>query len=460
MSGSEAVNGLPPVAANGNGARMPAKPRVAVILLWYPLFTQPFIFRDVEAIKRHLPAQVHTLYGKNLRLCSKEMVEAAEGTRRLGVARLPAILFSNLALACRGPLRYLRLFKKHVCRPWRNLEILGENLWAFLCGVHLAPIVAREKADIVYAPWPRGTCTAARVIKDLGVCGFVPAARGDNLNPADADLADKLNEALAIRTNNFADRDRIEALLRENFPAREGAFPKIEVIYNCLTLHVDEAAPLPFEKPVRLLAVGRFDVTKGFDVLLRACALLRDMGASFALDLVGGGGKLMGLGALEDELKKLCHDLGLEDMVSFPGLVGHDAFPDMLRVHDIFVAPCVVGPNGERDGIPNTLIEAMSFGLPVVASEVAALPELVRHEKTGLLVPQRDEKALAKALFRLVENPDLARELGRNGERLAFELFSPELNGERLCRFLETTLHAARNDARTDKTPCVESPAS
>lgn len=458
---SELENDVAKKAADKDaGGAKKAGPRVAVILLWYPLFTQPFIFRDVEAIKKRLPTEVHTLYGKNYRLCSKEMFEAAEGTKRLGAARLPAILFSNLVLGCKGPLRYLRLFKKHVCRPWRNLEILGENLWAFLCGVHLAPVLAGEKVDIVYAPWPRGTCTAARVLKDLGVCGYVPAARGDNLNPADVDLADKLNEALAIRTNNFADKERIEALLRESFPGRENAFPKVEVIYNCLTLHVDKPAPLPFKAPVRLLAVGRFDVTKGFDVLLKACAILRDMGASFTLDLVGGGGKLMGLGALEDELKKLCHDLGLDDIVSFPGLVGHDAFPDLLRAHDVFVAPCVVGPNGERDGIPNTLIEAMSFGLPVVASEVAALPELVRHEQTGLLVPQRDEKTLAKALFRLIGNPDFARELGRNGERLAFELFSPEQNGERLCRFLETTPHAAPKDAPTDETPCVESPAS
>ena len=199
------------------------------------------------------------------------------------------------------------------------------------------------------------------------------------------------------------------------------------------------------KKPVKLLAVGRFDVTKGFDVLLDACAILRDQHVSFTLSLVGGGGKLMGLGNLEERLHRQTRELGLEKIVSFPGLVDHDAFPDILRSHDIFVAPCVIASGGARDGIPNTLIEAMSFGLPVVATNVSALPEIVRHEHTGLLVPQRDPAALAQALRTLIENPEKARILALNGAKLARELFSPQKNGEILADFLVQANRAWRS---------------
>lgn len=421
-----------------------ASAKVGIILLWYPLFTQPFIFRDVEAVRQRLSAQAYTLYGENLRLCSREMCQAAGNTVRLGVKKLPAILAASLRMLVRHPKRYAALFADHVLRRWPSLEVLGENLWAFLCGIFLAPKLRDAGITILYAPWPRGTATAARVISQCTGIPYITAARGDNLHPRDPDLADKLRDACAIRTNNHADAQRIRELLRENAPADAAAdLPKVTVIYNCLTLPVDRLADLPMTAPVRLLAAGRFDVTKGFDVLLDACAILRDQQVPFTLTLVGGGGKLMGLGKLEESLHAQVKTLGLEKHVSFPGLVDHDAFPDILRSHDIFAAPCVIAPGGARDGIPNTLIEAMSFGLAVVATNVGALPEIVRDRETGLLVPQRDATALAQALRTLIEQPDTARQYAARGAQLARELFSPQTNGDLLADFLEQA-HAAR----------------
>lgn len=406
-------------------------PRLAVLLLWYPLFTQPFIFRDIEALKQHLPVHVYTLYGRNLRLCSREMCQAADEATRLGIRALPRILWSVLRLALRHPVRLARLFADNVCCRWSSLEILGENLWAFLCGLHLAPLLQKEGIDLLYAPWPRGTTTAARTIFQCTGIGYVTSARGDNLNPADPDLVVKLRDACAVRTNNQADAGRIRDLLAGT--TSHGRTPQVAVIYNSLTLHVDRLAPLPMRPPVRLLAAGRFDVTKGFDVLLRACAELARNNVDFRLTLVGGGGAMMGLGKLDSTLHALCRDLHLEDRVTFPGLVSHDTFPDILRAHDIFAAPCVIAPTGQRDGIPNTVIEAMSFGLPVVASNVNALPEIVRHRETGLLVPPGNPTLLALALQELIDHPEQARCYGARAAQLARELFSQQTNGSQLA---------------------------
>ena len=402
-------------------------PHVAVILLWYPLFTQPFIFRDVEALKARLPVHVYCLYGRNTRHCSAEML-AVEGTATThGVKKLPAILVGAGRSLLRHPRLTLKAARLALCHRWKSLETFGENLWAFLCGLHLARHMKEAGWDLLYAPWPRGTCTAARTISVMTGIPYATSARGDNLNPADPDLAGKLRDAAFIRANNAADVERIAALTDEETRAR------VRLVYNSLTLPRGELCPVTMASPVRLLAVGRFDVTKGFDDLLRALAILRGQGRAVTLSLVGGGGKALGLGPMDKVINELRTSLRLEDAVSLPGIVSHDALPGLLRSHDIFVAPCVVAEDGRRDGIPNTVIEALSFGMPVVATRVNALPEVVRDGETGLLVEQKDPESLAGAIARLMDHPGEARRLGANAAALAADMFSPGGNGDRLA---------------------------
>lgn len=185
--------------------------------------------------------------------------------------------------------------------------------------------------------------------------------------------------------------------------------------------------------PVRLLALGRFDVTKGFDVLLTACGILRERGLNFSLTLAGGGGKVMGLGQLGAQLVKMRKDLGLEKQVDMPGLISHNELPRILDEHDIFVAPCVVHASGRRDGIPNTVIEALAYALPVISTTVNALPEVVRDHETGLAIPPGDPQALAEAVLRLVGHPEEARRMGRNGALLARDMFDAHTNNLRLA---------------------------
>ena len=457
----------------------PGLPHVACVLLWYPLFTQPFIFREVQGLRQRLPVSVYSLYGPNLRHCSTEMRSAARETITMGTRALPAILGELLRQMVAHPLRLGRLFRRTMFRRWRCIETLGENLWAFCAGVYLARRFKEAGIDMIYAPWPRGTATAAWVAGSLAGLPFATCARGDNLEPADPDLGDKLEAAFLVRANNAADKGRIE-----NFD-RGQAKGKVDLVYNGLTLppppgrsgsaaedasaatpvrdgvhgyacampHLEEARPSavpePMTRPVRLLALGRFDVTKGFDVLLRACGILRRQGLDFRLTLAGGGGKAMGLGCMQAELMRLYKELKLEGYVTMPGLISHNELPRLLGEHDIFAAPCVVHASGRRDGIPNTVIEALAYGLPVVSTTVNALPEVVRHGKTGLAVPPGDAEALAEAIALLAGDTALAAHLARNGRLLAAHMFDPEANNDRLARIFT-------NNYKCWKESCVE----
>lgn len=427
-----------------DGTFPPGLPHVAYVLLWYPLFTQPFIFREVESLRRRLPMRIYSLYGRNLRHCSEAMRAVADDTVTMGVRALPAVLWEIVRHMCAHPRRLWGMFRQCLCRSWPSWEILGENLWAFCAGLRLARLLRDDGIDFIYAPWPRGTATAAWVAASLLDLPFATSARGDNLEPADPDLAFKLRAATFIRANNAADAERIAVMLGEE--SRERIF----LVRNGMTLPdpgPEGRAPIPMRPPLRLCAIGRFDVTKGFDVLLEACRILVDRGVDFRLTLAGGGGVALGLGGMGEKILRMRSDLGLEDRVDLPGIISHDSLPDLLRAQDVFLAPCVVDPaTGKRDGIPNVVIEAMAHGLPVVATNVNALPEVVRDGETGLSVPPHDAAALADAVERLARRPEEARRLGAAGAGLVLGMFSTEDNADRLAA-LFVTADAARRKA-------------
>ncbi|MBQ7585999.1 MAG: glycosyltransferase family 4 protein, partial [Desulfovibrionaceae bacterium] len=217
---------------------------------------------------------------------------------------------------------------------------------------------------------------------------------------------------------------------------------KVRLIYNGLTLK----APLNLapnlsssnkSRPFKIMALGRFDVTKGFDILISACKILEKQNFSFHLTLAGGGGVSLGLGRLEGELKAQTKNLGLEEYISFPGLIDHNQLPEILQSHDLFVAPCVIDKEGRRDGIPNTLIEAMSLGLPVVASNIHALPEIVIDQKTGLTVPEKDPLALAQAIYWMASHPKEAEIMGIAGKHHVEKLFNPNDNCLKLANLFK-----------------------
>lgn len=423
----------------------PGLPHTAYILLWYPLFTQPFIFREVEGLRKRLPLAVHSLYGRNLRHCSTEMLAAADGVQTLGVRSVPRLVLAFLQLVLRRPRLVWSLFRRSVFHPWRSWEIFGENLWAFFCGIYLGRLFQDSGIDLIYAPWPRGAATAAWVAASVSGLPFATSARGDNLEPADPDLTDKLNAALFIRANNAADRKRINALIQGEEKQ------KTALVYNSLTVPAPDKSERKRKQPIlsgnnmQLLAVGRFDVTKGFDILLQACAILRNRGIRFQLTLAGGGGKMMGLGQLTNDLALLRENLNLESCVSMPGLISHNDLPGLLLEHDIFVAPCVIHSSGRRDGIPNTVVEAMAYGLPVVSTTVNALPEVVRHGETGLAVAPGDATALAEAIIWLGAHPGEARKMGSAGAALAGRMFDPALNSRRLAELFASRYSEWKN---------------
>lgn len=188
-------------------------------------------------------------------------------------------------------------------------------------------------------------------------------------------------------------------------------------------------SPVPADQPIRLLAVGRLVEKKGFDVLLKSVAQLS---IPFQLQMIGDGPQ-------HDLLSDLIDQHQLADRVTMiPGMT-HVQLADAYAAAQIVVAPSVVDSNGDRDGLPNVVLEAMASARPVVASEVAAISSALTHEESGLLTPAGDVKALAAALTRLATDAELRTHLGQNARRRVERDFSLAACSNRFCDYLAQT---------------------
>lgn len=168
-----------------------------------------------------------------------------------------------------------------------------------------------------------------------------------------------------------------------------------------------ERLGIPADAPL-VLSVGRMATKKGFHVLMEALPEILATGAHVVL--AGGGDLLPDLQRRAPEFQGRLH---------LPGPVLRDTLPDLYRAADLFVLPAVHDSKGNVDGLPNVILEAMASGLPVVASGISGIPLAVEDGLTGLLVPERDPAALAGALRKLLDDRELAREMGERGRRKA-----------------------------------------
>jgi glycosyltransferase involved in cell wall biosynthesis len=164
--------------------------------------------------------------------------------------------------------------------------------------------------------------------------------------------------------------------------------------------------------PGRILAIGRLVPKKGFDVLIRACRLLADKGVSFDCRIIGNG-------PLRDELVGLTREVRLSEQVHIQPGGPQIELLEAYAEAELFVLAPLVQANGDRDGMPNVIQEALAAGIPVVTSAISGIPEVVRDGINGRLVEPGDPAALADALEELLGNPDLRAGLGHAAANLA-----------------------------------------
>jgi glycosyltransferase involved in cell wall biosynthesis len=189
-------------------------------------------------------------------------------------------------------------------------------------------------------------------------------------------------------------------------------------------------------RALRVVCVASLEEVKGHTFLLKACRLLVDRGVDVSCDLVGGG-------PLSRELRREAAALGIDRHVTFHGPVARSEVGRIVSAADVAVLASYPTRSGRREGIPVALMEAMMSGLPVVASGMSGIPELVVHERTGFLVPPGDPWALADRLACLADAPLLRRTLGEAGRARVAREFDLLGNARVLLGEIERRLDAS-----------------
>jgi glycosyltransferase involved in cell wall biosynthesis len=217
-------------------------------------------------------------------------------------------------------------------------------------------------------------------------------------------LAAKIAEARLVVTCTDHNRERLEALVPD---------ARVLLAYHGIQTERfvpaarDQSGDAPdLRRPPELLSIGRLVPKKGFLVLLEALARLARRGVAFHATLVGDG-------PLRGRLLARIDELGLKGRVTLVASTPQSELIARFRAADLFVLACEVQPDGDRDGIPNVIFEAMAMELPVVATRVSGIPECIEHGASGVLVAEQDAAALADAIADLLADPARARAIGR-----------------------------------------------
>lgn len=386
--------------------------RVGYLVKTFPKISETFILREVLALeKAGVELEIFALHRPE-----EKKIHALAGRVRARVKYIPTrlleqplvMLWSQLLLLLTHPVGYWCAVRFALRHQAKIKEILQAGC--------LAWSLRRAKIEHLHVHFINEPASVAELVQLMTgmVLSITAHAKDIYLSPR-SELARKMKRAKFVVTCNDYNREFLQQA------APDG--PPVLRIYHGLDaeLFSDDGLDREGAQAPMILSVGRLREKKGFPILLAACHLLKIAGRRFRCVIAG-------YGPLQDELERQIEKFGLQGNVALTGMLTQDEVIALYKRATLFVLPCQITEDGDRDGIPNVLIEAMAMELPVVTTRVAGIPELVDHERNGLLVQSEDPVSLTAAITRLLDRPHLRSDLGTRARRTVLQHFCAERN--------------------------------
>lgn len=420
-------------------------PKIAYILLHFPYLTETFVAEEMDAVKRRgIDLQIVSLLEPGsgpMQSVSKALLPDCWYAPGLTSMRLWGVQFVAFL---RAPLLYMRLLWTLLAQPNPGglFGSVAKRVVIFMKAVATAEHLRGQGIELLHThfAWLPGAATWI-VARLLGIPFTVTTHAYDIY--AKSELLDLVvTQADHVFTISQYNRNVIEE--KCNCDPGHVSILRCGIRYDKMNTgtHVDRSKT--DNSSIRIISVGSLNDKKGHDYLIEACALLVEQNLPVTCSIFGGGRRF-------DELQNKIADLGVEKQVRLLGPKPQEDIVDAFQQHDIFVLAAVVAANGDRDGIPVVLMEAGAYGMPLISTNVSGIPELVQHERTGLVVPERDPGALADAIQRLAADPALRHRLGQRASALVHDEYDIDRNAEIFTRAIESVLanrtKAALNEA-------------
>jgi colanic acid/amylovoran biosynthesis glycosyltransferase len=336
------------------------------------------------------------------------------------------IFQAQLRALIQKPRKYLGTLWTLIRSNWGSWNFLIGGLSIFPKSVYFAELIKNEDIHHVHAHFANHPAAAAYIIHEIADIPFSFTAHGADLQVDQHMLAEKVDEALFVVTISQFNKEFILDKCGEHY--RE----KVIVVHCGVDTNIFLPASGSYESDtdevLNILCVGTMYEVKGHQYLIEACRFLDERGINFRCHLVGDGPD-------REELVRQVDEFRLSDKVIFYGQRTRQEIVTMLQGAQIFSLPSVPTNEGRREGIPVVLMEAMACGIPVVASAISGIPELVDNGKNGILVPPRDAHSLANAFERLYLEPGLREDLGDAAREKVLREFNLHKNAATLSQF-------------------------
>jgi len=407
-----------------------------------PALSETFVYREVLALR-----------DKRVPIVTASVRRQEEG---LGDPRADALRAETIIVYGPGVLRLLKdAGSELVRRPLQTLQTvamaLGDSLcragmrlsarpkcmYQMLAGLALARRVRSRNVRHIHAHMAHVPTTIAMyAARQLGI-SFSFTGHANDLFPQRTLLPQKLRRAKFIACISKWHREFYRGFV--DLPDE-----RLPIVRCGVDIPPEPAQPKHSGGPPLIVSVGRLIPKKGFDTLVRAVAALNAAGCRLECRIVGGGPE-------QDQLKTLVEKLGVARVVSLLGPQPNTEARRLIADADLFVLPCRVDADGDRDGIPVVLMEAMAAETCVVAGDLPPIRELVWDGQTGVVVPPDDAAALATIIATLLADPDRRKSLARAGREWVRTEFSRETNIDRLAAVFRAVVPKAVPESQPER---------
>ena len=402
---------------------------IAYITQSFPALTQTFVYREVLALE-NIGFDIATcaIWKPNRAGLSQESRPLVDRSLYVFPISWFRFLGAHLYFLLTHPAAYMRTLFFILTRQGESGKNRLRTLFHFCEAIYLAPELKKRRVRHIHAHFTINAASIALVLSRLLGISFSFTAHNifftDRLL-----LKEKVQEArFIVAISEFTKQFLISLVPKQDLA------DKIHIVHCGLSL--DDFAP-PDSKPQNdiplLLFVAQLCPRKGAPILVEACGILAERGVVFRCVIVGDGPQR----AL---VEQLIEQHGLQKVIELAGAVPQEHLKKYLDQADVFVLPCITASDGDMDGIPVSLMEAMAMEIPSVSTQVSGIPELIENGQSGLLSPEKDAAALAGALQRLLADKTLRAKLGKNGRQKIVQEFNIQANVAQLATLFQRYL--------------------
>lgn len=399
--------------------------KIAYMMSRFPKITETFVLYEMVAVmKRGVPVEIYPLMREHTTVMHPEavpLVERANFTPHIS----PAIILSNLKAMVTKPRTYFGTLFKSLKATLGSRRFFVGILAFYPKSVYLAEEMQKAGITHIHAHFASFPAASAYIIHQFTGIPYSFTAHGSDLHRDKHMLCKKIADSKFVAAISSYNRDEMLKHCKTINP------DKVHVIHCGVDIEAFKANKDKLaDKPLTLVCTGTLHEVKGQIYLIEACGKLKQKGIAFECHFVGDGPD-------EEMLRQKVAELNIADDVIFHGRVPRSKVIEALSNADVVVTPSVPTTDGRREGIPVALMEAMAFGIPVVASDLSGIPELVDRDESGILVPPGDVNGIASALEKLANDPQLRAELGAKGRERIVNDFNLDENARILSELFE-----------------------